>query len=200
MAQTPAETSRLGVVTGTNVYVRSGPGNSYPCTKLSYPAKVRVGGQWQGRLKIVPPKGAYYYISARYVRKAGEADTVRTPTTMDANAVAVRPRPTTHPTGAEAPPESATPEELAAFKAAEEALRAEYGPDRTIYFIGHWGWQWNRTRGFQAIGGRRLARIGCRYRRAPGEGLFQRDRGQSHCPSSRHCRRRRAGTDYGRGH
>ncbi|KKK75290.1 hypothetical protein LCGC14_2875170, partial [marine sediment metagenome] len=46
----PAAFPYQGTVTGTDVYVRSGPGDSYPCLKLSSPAKVKVVGQAFGWL------------------------------------------------------------------------------------------------------------------------------------------------------
>ncbi len=60
----------VGIVSGTNVYVRSGPGKPayYPCTKLSYPAKVTVVGEKAGWLKILPPAKCFSVISTEYVK------------------------------------------------------------------------------------------------------------------------------------
>ncbi len=44
-----------GVISGSNVYVRSGPNDAYQVTKLSGP--VQVVGEEFGWLKIVPPAG-----------------------------------------------------------------------------------------------------------------------------------------------
>ncbi len=63
----------IGVVTGTNVYVRSGPGvadgrnDYYQCAKLSRPAKVTVVGRINNWLKILAPQGCYSVIFAKYV-------------------------------------------------------------------------------------------------------------------------------------
>ena len=66
-----------GEVTGTNVYVRSGPGiNYYPCMKLSRPAKVRVVGEVPGWFKILPPAGSFSLISKKYVHAQGNTGTV----------------------------------------------------------------------------------------------------------------------------
>lgn len=64
----PAAGEYVGVVTGTNVYVRSAPVDGYPCTKLSYPATVKVKGEQFGWLKVVPPAQCYSLISKRYVK------------------------------------------------------------------------------------------------------------------------------------
>jgi len=60
----------IGVVTGTNVYVRHNPAmTAYPCTKVSRPYRVTVVGKSQdGWLKILPPKGTFSVISKQYVR------------------------------------------------------------------------------------------------------------------------------------
>ncbi len=66
-----------GVVTGTNVYVRSGAGiNHYPCMKLSSPEKVQVVGEVPGWYKIIPPKGSFSLISKKYVHVEGKTGTV----------------------------------------------------------------------------------------------------------------------------
>ena len=65
-----------GVLTGTNVYVRSSPVDGYPCTKLSAPARVLVVGEQDGWLKIAPPRGCYSLVAKRYVRAVGSAGTI----------------------------------------------------------------------------------------------------------------------------
>jgi len=78
LGQTPRPAGEyVGAVTGDNVYVRSGPGDSYPCTKLSRPATVQVVDEQFGWLKILPPKGCYSLISNRYVKADGNVGTVR---------------------------------------------------------------------------------------------------------------------------
>ncbi|MCJ7544834.1 MAG: hypothetical protein MUP47_09795 [Phycisphaerae bacterium] len=58
-----------GVLNGTNVYVRSGPGQqAYPCTKLSAPNTVVVLGKTDGWLRVVAPKGCFSVISKNYVQ------------------------------------------------------------------------------------------------------------------------------------
>jgi len=59
-----------GVITGTNVYVRSGPGGpgAYPCAKLSAPARVTVVDKLDEWLKILPPTGCYSVVSKTYVK------------------------------------------------------------------------------------------------------------------------------------
>ncbi|MCK4277512.1 MAG: SH3 domain-containing protein, partial [Phycisphaerae bacterium] len=63
----------IGAVTGTNVYVRSGPGEAdgrndyYQCAKLSRPANVTVVGRMNNWLKILAPPGCYSVIFAKYV-------------------------------------------------------------------------------------------------------------------------------------
>ena len=58
-----------GTVTGTNVYVRSGPGGAgaYPCAKVSQPAKVTVVDRMGDWLKIAPVPGCLSAISKTYV-------------------------------------------------------------------------------------------------------------------------------------
>lgn len=63
-------TPYTGVVTGSEVYVRSGPGmGSYPVTKLSAPRRVNVveklSGDW---LAIQPVQGCYGVINAQFVQ------------------------------------------------------------------------------------------------------------------------------------
>ncbi len=59
----------VGVVSATNVYVRSGPGETaYPCAQISSPEKVNVVGKSEGWLKIQPPKGCFSVIRKNYVQ------------------------------------------------------------------------------------------------------------------------------------
>jgi uncharacterized protein YgiM (DUF1202 family) len=55
-------------ITGTDVYVRSGPGtNYYRCGKVNSPEKVQVVGSEYSWSKIVPPAGSFSWISKQYV-------------------------------------------------------------------------------------------------------------------------------------
>ena len=70
-----------GVVTGNDVYVRSGYGTgegAYPCAKLSAPTRVTVVGQTDTWLKILPPEGCYSVVSKDYVKPdaAGKTGTI----------------------------------------------------------------------------------------------------------------------------
>ena len=67
--QTAQAAAYEGVLTGTGVYVRSGPGGpgAYACAKLSKPAKVTVVDQLDDWLKIEPPTGCFSVISKQYV-------------------------------------------------------------------------------------------------------------------------------------
>jgi len=82
----------LGQVTGTNVYVRSGPGekdgrsNYYPCTKVSRPARVTVVGARNGWLEILAPPGTYSVVYAQYV----DADQDGKTGVVNANDVRIR--------------------------------------------------------------------------------------------------------------
>ncbi len=64
----------LGQVTGTDIYVRSGYGetdgqsNFYPCTKVSQPANVKVIAERNGWLQIEPVAGCFSVISKRFVK------------------------------------------------------------------------------------------------------------------------------------
>jgi len=58
----------IGVVTGRDVYVRSGPGDAYPCTMLSAPAKVTVVKVESGWLKIQAPPGCYSVVEKDFVQ------------------------------------------------------------------------------------------------------------------------------------
>jgi len=59
----------VGVITGTNVYVRGGPGTTaYPCTKLSTPAQITVVGKTPGWLKIAAPPDCFSAISKDLVK------------------------------------------------------------------------------------------------------------------------------------
>ncbi len=70
-----------GVVTGTNVYVRSGPdGSSTPITKTNKPQKVTVysvkNGEW---LAIGPVPGCYCVIAQKFVEIVGTDKATRKP-------------------------------------------------------------------------------------------------------------------------
>lgn len=58
----------VGELTGTDVYIRSGPGTAYYYwAKLSSPARVIVAGEKHGWLKILPPAGSFSWISKNFV-------------------------------------------------------------------------------------------------------------------------------------
>lgn len=73
MAAPPAgqpteDTGYTGELSGNNVYVRSGPStNYYPVTKLQAGDRVRVIGQEDNWLAIVPPEACYSLIADTYV-------------------------------------------------------------------------------------------------------------------------------------
>jgi len=59
----------VGVVDGTNVYVRYNASvNAYPCTKLSRPQRVTVTGSTDGWLEILPPPGVFSAVAKDYVK------------------------------------------------------------------------------------------------------------------------------------
>lgn len=69
----------MGEVTGSNVYVRSGPGQrAYPCVKISKPAKVEVVGSRSGWLQIRSTPGCFSVISKQFVTADGKTGTVTT--------------------------------------------------------------------------------------------------------------------------
>lgn len=62
----------MAEVTGTDVYLRSGPGtNYYRCGKVSSPDKLEVAGSENSWLKVVPPAGCFSWISKQYVTLDG---------------------------------------------------------------------------------------------------------------------------------
>ena len=63
----------IGEVNGNNVYVRSGPSDSYyPTMKLSKGARVTVRGAKFDFLKIEPPPGSFSYVGKAYVERRGD--------------------------------------------------------------------------------------------------------------------------------
>ena len=71
-AQVPA-TPQLGLagISGNDVYVRSGPSsNHYPVLKLAAGARVTVVGERGAWYEIVPPAGAFSFISGDFVDSA----------------------------------------------------------------------------------------------------------------------------------
>jgi uncharacterized protein YgiM (DUF1202 family) len=75
--EAPAETAKsktvsfpyVAEITGTDVYVRSGPGTAYYyCGKLSAPARIIVTGEKHGWLQILPPAGSFSWISKNFVK------------------------------------------------------------------------------------------------------------------------------------
>ncbi len=68
-----------GEITGSNVYVRSGPGQrAYPCVKISKPAKVEVVGTRSGWMQIRATPGCFSVISKQFVTADGKTGTVTT--------------------------------------------------------------------------------------------------------------------------
>lgn len=64
----PTSFPYMAEITGTDVYVRSGPGtNYYRCGKVNTPDKIEVAGIENGWSKIVPPAGSFSWISKQYV-------------------------------------------------------------------------------------------------------------------------------------
>lgn len=71
-----AEPPFVGVVTGDNVYVRSGPARSYYfLTKLNTGDLVKVTGAVPGWYSIAPVKGVDHLVSKKYVRLAEDGKT-----------------------------------------------------------------------------------------------------------------------------
>ena len=65
----PASFPCVAEVTGTDIYLRSGPGmNFYRCGKLSIPEKLTVVEQKDGWSKVTPPAGSFSWISKEYVK------------------------------------------------------------------------------------------------------------------------------------
>jgi uncharacterized protein YgiM (DUF1202 family) len=75
--EAPADTAKseaisfpyVAEITGTDVYIRSGPGTAYYyCGKLTAPARVIVTGEKHGWLQVLPPAGSFSWISKNYVK------------------------------------------------------------------------------------------------------------------------------------
>ncbi len=67
----------VGVVTGEEVYVRSGGDtNYYPVLKVSRGQRVTVQGDSSGWLKIAPLPGTFSYVDKAYVQRSGDTGTV----------------------------------------------------------------------------------------------------------------------------
>ena len=135
-----------GTVKGANVMVRAGS-ELMPQrvdvvqAKLNSGDKVAILGEQGDYYRIVPPPGAYLWVSSQYVHRAGESTPVVTlPPTGTGPAVRVeapagqppRPTPPTATARAVPPPPPVTPEQLArrqrdasSFGAAEKRLVAE---------------------------------------------------------------------------
>jgi hypothetical protein len=63
----------VGEVTANNVYVRSGPSDSYyPTMKLARGTRVTVRGAKFQYLKIEPPPGSFSYVGKAYVERRGD--------------------------------------------------------------------------------------------------------------------------------
>jgi hypothetical protein len=77
LAKTSAAAGQIGVVTGNNVYVRSGfHSNYYPVTKLNKGDKVTVVGGEFGWLKILPPQGTFSLVDKTYVDKTDDSGVI----------------------------------------------------------------------------------------------------------------------------
>ena len=143
------ESGSSGVVTGNNVWIRAGghlrtDNFSGLQKQLSKGQEVRILGQTGQWYKIVPPEGAYFYISASYVKPVS-AETVAlsaelkpgdspapTPSEPAAQATeVVETETTTKPTTAHATVETEVSEKeldkaIKAFRAVEEELIQEF--------------------------------------------------------------------------
>src|SRR5215208_1087785 len=63
----------VGEVNGNNVYVRSGPSDSYyPTAKLSKGTRITVRGVKFDYLKIEPPPSSFSYVGKAYVERRGD--------------------------------------------------------------------------------------------------------------------------------
>lgn len=63
----------VGEITANNVYVRSGPSDSYyPTSKLSKGTRVTVRGTKFQYVKIEPPAGSFSYVGKAYVERRGD--------------------------------------------------------------------------------------------------------------------------------
>ena len=72
-AADPLEFPVEGVLTGSNVYIRSRAlAEAYTCGKISRPVTVTVAGRDGNWLKIVPPEGVFSVIAKSYVRRDAE--------------------------------------------------------------------------------------------------------------------------------
>lgn len=71
----------LGEINGNNVFVRSGPSDSYyPTTKLPKGTQVKVVGMKFQYLKIEPPPGSFSYVGKAYVERRGDGSVGRVTT------------------------------------------------------------------------------------------------------------------------
>lgn len=67
----------VGVVTGDEVYVRSGGDtNSYPVMKATRGQRLTVQGEAAGWLKIAPPTGTFSYVDKASIERNGDTGTV----------------------------------------------------------------------------------------------------------------------------
>jgi hypothetical protein len=87
-APQPGSFPYTGYITGTNVYIRSGPDqNYYPVTKLNTGDPVTVHAQQFGWLAIDPPTGTFSLVDKAYVYKLDDS---RDTGSINADAVWVR--------------------------------------------------------------------------------------------------------------
>jgi len=128
----PDSEGNTGTVTGDRVWVRAGgtlrlTGFWALQKQLNRGQKVRILGTVEDYYKIEPPDGVYFWISDRYVKPLSSMDEARTqPTTHQAvSRPVVRPA-ATAPVARTRPAEDAVAAAVAAFRALEDKMRAEY--------------------------------------------------------------------------
>ncbi len=127
--------SGVGVVSGDNVYVRAGSeleeyarNKTAVLTRLGKGAEVKILGEHpDGYYKIAPPKGAFYWISQRYVRRVGDVGDVSVRTTKPPEPLPIRPP----GTGAERAKGTPPAVDIGAMKPAGVA-RAVTRPAKTV--------------------------------------------------------------------
>lgn len=77
----------IGEVSGNNVYIRSGPADSYyPTAKVHKGYRVTVRGAKNDYLKIEPPEGSFSYVGKAYVERRGDGSVGRVTTAINVRA------------------------------------------------------------------------------------------------------------------
>ena len=129
--------TKVGTITGNNVWVRAAgvlrDTNFFTLQlRLNKSDRVKVFGQAGDYYKIASPDGAYFWISAKYIRPAGAVSVTVGPTTRPVSVtppttrpVVIIPAPPVAPTTAPAAARRRTNLALTAFQAAEKLLAAE---------------------------------------------------------------------------